>query len=248
MKKLGIIQPEKIGDIIICLPIAKYYYDRGYEVIWPINRNIINNFVNYVDYVTFIPIDSDCRIAAQVCYNEMCNKVIDLAFCIPGANSRNTDWYLNHNDTMSFDELKYHIAEVPFNEKWNLQIKRNDQKEQIVLDSLILIEELPFIVMQDKSSDSRISYNTIGNADNPTNTQLWVNIHNITDSIFDWIPVLEKATGHWLIESCFSNLVDQLQIKVTDQKLFLKHGYYGSKLNDGHLRGIPRLRLDWTII
>lgn len=43
-KKLTIILSGKIGDIIICLPIAKYYYDKGYTIYWPIYDFLISNF------------------------------------------------------------------------------------------------------------------------------------------------------------------------------------------------------------
>ena len=136
MKRLGIIQPEKIGDIIICLPIAKWYHDRGWDVYWPVSKNLINNFIGYVDYVTFIPIESDCRYAHQQLFSLQCNRIIDLAFTIPGANAFNSDWYLNKNDSLTFDEMKYAIAEVPFEEKWNLKINRNHKKENLLFTLL----------------------------------------------------------------------------------------------------------------
>lgn len=245
MKKLGIIQPGKIGDIIICLPISKWYADRGWSVIWPVHKDIINNFIGYVDYVQFIPLnDFNCMAAHQLCFQNSCNRVIDLAFTLPGANSHNTDWYLNHNDSLSFDEMKYAIAEVPFEEKWNLQITRNKEKENILHNSLKVDNK--FTVYQDQSSDSKINWININHLiKNPCGVK---KIENRTASIFDWIKVLEEANQHILIESCFSNLVDQLQIKVPEQILLLKHGYYGATLRDGHLKGIPRLKLGWKQI
>jgi ADP-heptose:LPS heptosyltransferase len=37
---LGIIQPGKLGDIIIVLPAAKYLHDKGYKVYWPVYDTI----------------------------------------------------------------------------------------------------------------------------------------------------------------------------------------------------------------
>lgn len=248
MKKLGIIQPGKIGDIIICLPIAKWYSDRGWKIIWPVHVDIIRNFVGYVDYVQFIPLnDFNCMAAHQVCFQNSCNRVIDLAFTLPGANNHNSDWYLNHNDSLSFDEMKYAIAEVPFEEKWNLQITRIKEREDKLFDNLTDGIDPPdsewgYIIRQIQSSDTRKDYVW------PFWKDLTIDISNQTDSIFDWLKLLEKSKGHVLIESCFSNLVDQLQIEVPEQILLLKHGYYGAKLKDGHLKGIPRLKLDWRMI
>ena len=249
MKKLGIIQPGKIGDIIICLPIAKWYFDRGWSVIWPIHVDLIKNFIGYVDYVQFIPLNNfDCIAAHQICFQNDCNRVIDLAFTIPGANSYNSDWYLNHNDTLSFDEMKYAIAEVPFEEKWNLSIKRHKASEdslyyaKMIKGSYPLESEWGHIIRQTSSSDTVKDYAW------PFDKDITINISNDTGSVFDWLKLLETAKGHVLIESCFSNLLDQLQIKVPKQILLLKHGYYGATLQDGHLKGIPRLKLDWKHI
>jgi hypothetical protein len=256
MKRLGIIQPEKIGDIIICLPIAKWYHDRGWDVYWPVSKKLINNFIGYIDYVTFIPIESDCRYAHQTLFSLQCNRIIDLAFTIPGANTFNSDWYLNKNDSLSFDEMKYAIAEVPLEEKWNLQITRNKQKEvflstEKVYNNQAVFNKISYAVTQTKSSDTAVDVENRLSVEDLDILDGWhtvVEIAPATTSIFDWLHILENANEHVLIESCFSNLVDQLQIKVPEQILLLKHGYYGAKLKDGHLKGIPRLKLDWKII
>lgn len=48
------IQPGKLGDILICAPIAKHYSELGYEVLWPVFSNFISTIERF-DYVT--PID-----------------------------------------------------------------------------------------------------------------------------------------------------------------------------------------------
>jgi hypothetical protein len=236
MRRLGIIQPGKIGDIIICLPIAKWYSDKGYEVIWPVEKEMIKNFTEYVDYVKFMPIEFDCMEAYQTCINNFCTKIIDLAFTIPNANPLNSQNYLTQ-DLYSFDEFKYFLADVPFEEKWKLKINRNAQKENLLKTTIEA--DNPFVVVQEKASDSKRSV-------------LWENesikridISPITDSVFDWLGVLEDAEQHILIESSFSNLVDQLNIPVKKNVLLLKHGYYGNPLKDGRMRGLPVLNRDW---
>jgi len=238
MRRLGIIQPGKIGDIIICLPIAKWYADKGYEVIWPVDKNIVNNFIDYIDYVNFIPVDFDCFAAHQACFNAGCNKIIDLAFYIPNANPFNTENYIKQ-DTYSFDEYKYFIADVPFEEKWNLKINRNLEREQKLLQSL---NRDLYILVQDTSSDFKRAI-TI-NGDSSTR----IDIDRRTESVFDWIGAMEKAQQLIIIESCFSNLADQLDIKTNKNVLLLKHGYYGSALKDKRLKGVPVLKLNWEKI
>lgn len=240
MRKLGIIQPGKIGDIIICLPIAKWYHNKGYQVIWPVDRNIINNFIGYVDYVDFIPVNFDCEQAKMACYQNNCNTIIDLSFTIPNANNMNSSNYLQQ-ELFSFDEFKYHIADVPFEEKWNLDIIRNSAREKELFDSLYKNQN--YVVVQENSSDRnrKVSWE---------NTEkLRVDIEPFkSQSVFDWLTVLEKADQHILIASCFTNLLDQLNIVADKQYVLMKEGYDGKPLKDGHLRGMPRLRLKWIQI
>ena len=240
MKRIGIIQPGRIGDILICLPIAKWYYDRGHEIIWPVDSSIIKNFIGYVDYVQFIPVNFDCRDAYDKCIRNGCNHIIDVSFTIPNANKFNTDNYFNHQDEFSFDQFKYYIAGVPFEEKWKLVYNRNQEKENALRIKLKINK--PYIVIQEQSSDC----NRVVKWEN--NEIQRVDIRPVSDSVFDWVGILQKANQHALIESSISNLVDQLSIEVPEQILLLKHGYYGKELRDGRKCGTPVLRLNWKKI
>lgn len=238
MRRLGIIQPGKIGDIIICLPIAKWYADKGYEIVWPVDKNIINNFIGYVKYVNFVPIDFDCFAAHQACFDNSCNRIIDLSFCIPGASAFNTENFLKQN-VYSFDEYKYMLADVPLEYKWKLEITRNLEREQQLLQSL---NRDAYILVQNASSDCKVDISI--NSD----SSAIINIDRRTESIFDWLGAIEKAQQIILIESCFSNLVDQLNISSNKSTLLLKHGYYIATLKDGRLKGLPVLKLNWEKI
>jgi hypothetical protein len=237
MRRLGIIQPGKIGDIIICLPIAKWYADKGYEVFWPVDNSIINNFLGYVDYVKFIPIDFNCKTAYQACYKIHCTTILDLAFCIPGANEFNAENY-SKQDLFSFDEFKYYIANVPFKQKWNLKIKRNEFNEQKLLNS---IGADFYFLVQDTSSDCRRLVNI------EIDGYIRLDIDRRSNSVFDWIGALQQSKKLVLIESCFSNLVDQLGIKTQENILLLKHGYYGNNLKSGRPKGLPVLNQRWSV-
>lgn len=236
MRKLGIIQPGRIGDIIICLPIAKWYSDKGYEVLWPVEKDMIKNFEGYIDYVKFVPIEFDCRRAHQVCFENFCTTVIDLAFTVPGANQMNSQNYLIQ-DIYSFDEFKYFLADVPFEEKWKLSINRNKQKEEELRNRVGAFGD--YVVVQEKASD----YKRFVKWENSDVKR--IDITPISDSVFDWLGVFENAKQHIFIESCLSNLVDQLNIPVEKNVLLLKHGYYGNPLKDERVRGIPVLKRDW---
>lgn len=215
MKRLGIIQPGKIGDIIVCLPIARYYSNKGYKVFWPIDKNIISNFVGYCDYVEFIPIDFHCDIARQVCLKQCwCNHLLDLSFTLPGSwDNFNTKYYKENESTIKFDQLKYEIADIPFEEKWNLQITRNESKEKELFLQLNPTKE-EYVVVQWRGSDyfKQIKIQDIDNIKQ-------IEVQPITNSVFDWIYVLEKAKGFVLVDSSVANLVEQL--KLPQPKMFL---------------------------
>lgn len=49
-KKKIIIQPGKMGDIVITTPIAKHYHEMGYEIVWP----VFDNYKNYFDAFDYI--------------------------------------------------------------------------------------------------------------------------------------------------------------------------------------------------
>ena len=62
IKKAVLIQPGKLGDILITAPIAKHYCEMGYEVYWPVFDNfyeVVKRF-EYVNPVKFgISLGSD---------------------------------------------------------------------------------------------------------------------------------------------------------------------------------------------
>lgn len=239
IRRLGLIQPGKIGDIIICLPIAKWYYDKGYEIIWPIDANLIDNFKGYVDYVNFHETTFDCNAAYDICRNNNCNTILDLSFTIPGANQHNSDLYLSQTK-YSFDEFKYVLADIPIEQKWNLSINRNESRENILRD--ILKIDSPYVVIQENSSDCRRGIDWM------TPEIRRIDIEPLTSSIFDWLGVLEDAEHCILIESCFTNLVDQIKLSTKSLISLEKLEYSQDKLDDGRFRRMPILKSNWSIL
>jgi len=58
-KKAIILQPGKLGDLIITIPIAKYYNSLGYEIYWP----VFDNFIPFLSRFDFIkPISFNIRL------------------------------------------------------------------------------------------------------------------------------------------------------------------------------------------
>ena len=127
-KTIGIIQPGKLGDLIICLPIAKYYHDQGYEVHWPVFSNFAPMMTEVVDYVKYIPVSNDVYKCVPEAYEYFKKKkptiLFDIAATFPG--SKCTEEYVALGDGYGeekFDQFKYRKCNVPFNLKWKLEYK-----------------------------------------------------------------------------------------------------------------------------
>lgn len=141
-EKLGIIQSRGLGDIIIALPIAHYYYKEGYEILWPICEEFVSNFEQTAPWVKWIPIPTDKK--GNYFYNEPiariknlgCDQALPLYQSLTGhPEFVDRPWF----QVAKFDQYKYHTAEVPFLEKWKLNecITRNPGREQALYDKLV---------------------------------------------------------------------------------------------------------------
>ena len=214
MSKIAIIQPVRIGDILICLPIARYFAKNGDKVIWPIAKDYYNMFLGAVDYVEFYPVEHDfqtCVTASlEIAKQEGCSTIINLAFGFPTMWDLWKKW---KDSGKHFDEYKYELAGVPFEEKWNLVINRNKDREKDLFERIHV--QNPYLVHQTNSSDSKVD---ITWKDDEVNLNK-IEVMPITDNIFDWISTLERANKLVLVDSCFVNLVDQLGINVKKRRI-----------------------------
>jgi len=231
IKFLGIIQPGRIGDIIICLPIAEYYKSKGYDIIWPVDRDIIKNFIGYISYVHFIETDFNVTKSIDICLKLGCNHIINLTFRLPGQYSNFNDSIFQQS-SFHFDELKYKIANVSFKRKYHLNISRNYAKENSLFNSLNIIEN-NYAITHTQGSDN---YNAVYDKRIVKDLTL-IEINTCTESVFDWILVLEKAKVIITVDSCFANLCNQL--KIQKNKYFLKRP---------HPNVAPSISKDWIII
>jgi len=230
-KTLGLIQSRGIGDIIIALPIAKYYHDRGVEVYWPIDARFLPSFQNAVDYVKFIPfpfhptIDGFLNTPVKLLQAVPCERKIPLYSFLSNTPISNKAL----STSLKFDEYKYAIAGVPFAEKWRLSIRRDPDREQALFEAVVKDRE--YVVSHRQGSNVQRQVLVP-----PAFQHLQcIEIDERTDCVFDWLRVLENARLLILIDSCFSNLVDQLGIKCEKQFILRSD-----------IRFTPVLREDWS--
>lgn len=232
MPKLGIIQSRGLGDIVIALPIARYYHHAGYEVHWPICREFLSNFETHVPWVHWHPVTTD---SGSFFYDQPlrilqalnCEEIIPLYQALTH-HQFHEELYFQHT---KFDQYKYIRAGVPFVNKWLLNdcITRDLAQEQELYSRMVTQPD--YVVIHLDGSDHRAGFDQ----EIIPNSWQTVEIKPTTASIFDWLTVLEHAQSLVLVDSVYANLVDQLAIG-TD-RYFIPRSHIGLT---------PVLGQDWT--
>lgn len=231
MKEIGILQPGRLGDILICAPIAKYYSDRGYRVIWPIFENYYRMIRDAISYADFYPVTKDVyqsvNEAHVVFKKNNISNIIDIAATFPGSEC--TKEYVDCGDGLgqeTFDMFKYRKANVPFEEKWNFVYERNIAEENKVFSCIV--KQTPYDIIGTKFSggDLNLKFDSKHN------------IVKFTDefSIFHWRRVFEEAEHIALVDSAMANFIEQ--INLPNKKTLIK-------LTG---RPAPTFRNDWRYI
>lgn len=187
-KRLLLHQPGKVGDIIICLPIAKWYADRGYSVDWLCPEQY-HDFQPYVDYVKFISIRSGEY-----------DKEIDLSFGLVTTSKVHALWLRRKPSLDSFVSLKYELSDVPVSEFRKLDYKRNKQKEDELFE--VVTKGVPYTLVHGKS-DYGSAIHILGDA-----VVMFQPVPGF--NILDWRKVIENASEIHCIDSSLVNFADCL--------------------------------------
>ena len=214
-KKIGIIQSRGLGDLIIALPIALEYRENGYdEILWPICEEFIPCMTKMAPWVTWIGIKTDpqghffYRTAEANLVHRGCSEIICLYQYLSNMPELSD---LDLFPILKFDQYKYARAGVAFKNKQRLGecIVRDPAAEARVYEQVVSGDR-PYIVTHLEGSDVSL---TLDFSDAEAQGYQVVNIREgVTDCITDWLGVIEGAESIYLIDSCFANLVDGLDI------------------------------------
>jgi hypothetical protein len=213
MNLVGLIQPRGLGDIVISLPIAKYYYDQGYAVHMPVFEPFVESFRFAAPYINFHPISK--LIDVNDYYIEPLNLLRSLnctkIFNLMSYMSTNPEFVQAPSlaEYLKFDEYKYAVSQVPFREKWNLKIERNFKREQELFSKLSNDSCEEYVLIHRKGSNFEIP---LSNFNELVKGRKYLEISEATDNIFDWLTLIERASELFMIDSCYANLVDQLNL------------------------------------
>lgn len=208
-KRIGLIQTRGIGDIIIALPIADHFIELGYEVVWPIDADFVRIFAPIKPEITFLPVQNGpgyfFHDPVRLIGEHNCERTIILYSYLSDLNIFDT----RLSGSLKFDEYKYAIAGVPFSKKWDLKYKRDMAREQALFDSLKITGD--YVCFHGQSSDMP---KPLVLPERMADGLQIINLEKMSDteSPFDWLLTFERAKKLILIDSCFANLVEQMNL------------------------------------
>lgn len=215
IKSLLVIQPGRLGDIIICLPIAEYYHKIGYTVYWPVLPQYANTFlnINYANPIAIKNIDIGKIVSHIYKSKKKYTKTIDLSFGFE--YSAHTLWWEKESKKgISFVKYKYQLAEVEEQYRSKLSWERNIDKENQLFQQLVL--DTPYFLVHTQTHNFELSLNI------DSRSVYFNQIENY--NIFDWYKVIINATEIHCIDSSLANFIETLpQAHDIKKILYLSH-------------------------
>lgn len=160
-----------------------------------------------------------------------CQQLLDRLTGQHEARVTNIGLY-NH---LKFDEYKYAVAQVPFENKWNLNIHRNMDRELELYNRIVDDNGKKKVVCHLEGSD--IKYNSSSFNFSKDDYDIIDITTKETNNIFDWLTILEKADIIITLDSVFCNLIEQLNFK--NNKFFIKRS---------SIYMTPVLRNNWNYV
>jgi len=181
-----IIQKGRVGDILICLPIAKHYADQNMMVYWLCNKEYHNLFRG-INYVT--PVTQPVKVS----------HVVDLSF--GWYETPVQAWWDKHQqDFYSFVEAKYHLAGVNLQKRWNLEWRRDFRREEALYDKVVGTSGKDYILTQEDTHLGQFITCSFPNQ---------IKLRQVDDfSIFDWYEIIRGASEIHCIDSALSNFIE----------------------------------------
>lgn len=214
--KRGIIQSRGLGDILIALPIARYYWEQGDEIHWPICEEFLPSFQDSVPWVNWygIPTDSKGEFFVDAPLRVFREQGVDPAAALYLYHYLNTQPQMTSPELFSilkFDQYKYARAGVPFLRKWTLGdcIVRNSEREVSFKQRLNLPPVYNLAHLQ--GSSYSVDLAAVGALLDPA--VAIIEIKPLSDNIFDWLSVIEGADHVICVDSVYANMIDQLELQ-----------------------------------
>lgn len=251
-RPITIIQPGRIGDILLVLPIA-HELSKSRSVLWPVCEEY-QKMVRQLsmERVTFITIDNiedgQAMKAKQNALQYVCRDrdMLDLAIGF-GDAALDGEW---KNTGLPFDIWKYRTAGITYEKKYELPKALEGSKTRgYDLCTTLMDQRIHggrYIVTHSYGSNGRrFSFNKI--ISERFGDVLAIEIQQIGKyTVFDWLPIIHGADAILCVDSCISNLVDQMGIRPTMGRFFHPWTEYYS-LEQLHML-TPKMSEDWITV
>lgn len=247
-EKIGFIQARGIGDIVILMPICRWFYSKGNEVHLVCDSQYIESLQYAFPFCQFHGVHDEEKNLFNNIKNPFwfegpkeilegigCTKIISFPFeeifykdtvgkMLPQRISGEYESQaLQKNITyhLTFDQFKYALAGVPFSEKWNLSIRRNLTREYDLFKHVVKHPKYAVFHTNVNNGTLNVKVEDYTPFYSMYGEDLQIiEIQKITDNVFDWLTVLEHATCIVAVDSVYVNLVDQLGFK--NDKYFIQ--------------------------
>lgn len=227
-----IYQHLGMGDHILCNAIVRTYaekYNRIYLFVKPQNINNVAYMYRDNEKIKLISM-GDMHVRQFINFNPQNN------YLIIGHQKLHEE--LKINGTLTFDEIFYKMANVPFEDKWNkFYFQRDIEKEKdTYYNKLGLKDNENFIFMHDDPKNGRVINETYISK----NDKIIKPIDYLDIGVFDFLYTIEKAKEIHCMDSSFSCLIDTIQLR--NDNLFM-HSYVRKDNSPS-----PKFKLKWKII
>lgn len=206
-----IYQPAGIGDIFLCQKIGYHYKEKGYRIIWPVQKafKYINEYMDNFEY----PIESD-NFDYKSHYRVHTPINTDSFVYIP------LNYALALKPSHSFLDSKYKLVDIDYTDWCNyFTYKRNMKKEQELFDSLNI------------TGDYVLLNNNYGSPPNYARKNIHIDgnkqvvemtfIEGYT--LFDWGMVLENAEEIYSVDTSINYVMEKLNIKSKRNELYSRY-------------------------
>ena len=249
MKKLVLLQPGKLGDLIICSPIAEYYADLGYEVEWVVYSEFEGFFreIPYSKCITFSGLSLSQNSYLQDPYNRrnpyaenlenaqksaklylharryaqlVHAKLLDISWGFPGNLKSNLSKIESfRKKDRNWIDMRYTLSEVPLEKRWNFNWNRNEKKEDELLSTIK--ERAIKKYNSDKYSIVHIYKNhpLAGHINAVENPIVFEPIADY--QIYDWFKVLQESESISCVDSSLCNFVEVIPSLQNKKKIYL---------------------------
>lgn len=244
MKIAYILQPGKLGDLILSSPIANFYYEKGYTIKWFCFDNFINFFkqIPDVEIITFNKFldnnlymtnkrldfsDYQSKSSSLEFFKEVkkyleinLNKediFLDICWGFPGANPDNNSLiHKFHIQNKNWIDMRYFLAKTPLSYRWKFSWIRNEKKEDELLKFIQDFSQKKY-----GSKQYSISHNYKNNMKN-VEMKNTINFSPIKGyEIYDWYKVLLEAKEISCVDSSLCHFVEVLQELKNKNKYYL---------------------------